>query len=67
VHELLLNPKNDTGVVEYFPAHPHEGAVGVPEGENHANVIGRSPLARTVQHRFPENLQLLHFLTGMIR
>jgi len=39
VHELLLNPKNDSGVVEYFPAHPHEGAVGVPEGENHANVI----------------------------
>src|SRR5690349_978894 len=39
VHELLLNPKNDSGVVEYFPAHPHEGAVGVPEGENHAQVI----------------------------
>src|SRR5256712_9431032 len=39
VHELLLNPKNDSGVVEYFPAHPHEGAVGVPEDEHHANVI----------------------------
>jgi len=39
VHELLLNPKNDSGMVEYFPAHPHEGAVGVPEGENHAHVI----------------------------
>lgn len=26
-------------MVEYFPAHPHEGAVGVPEGEHHANVI----------------------------
>lgn len=39
VHELLLNPKNDSGVVEYFPAHPHEGAVGVPEGETHAHVI----------------------------
>jgi hypothetical protein len=39
VHELLLNPTNDSGVIEYFPAHPHEGAVGVPEGENHANVI----------------------------
>src|SRR6185503_9702206 len=39
VHELLLNPKNDSGVVEHFPAHPHEGAVGVPQGENHANVI----------------------------
>jgi hypothetical protein len=39
VHELLLNPTNDSGVIEYFPAHPHEGAVGVPEDENHARVI----------------------------
>ncbi len=39
VHELLLNPTNDSGVVEYFPAHLHEGAVGVPEDEHHANVI----------------------------
>jgi hypothetical protein len=39
VHDLLLNPESESGVIEYFPAHPHEGAVGVPEGENHANVI----------------------------
>ena len=39
VHELLLNPTNDSGVIEYFPAHPHEGAVGVPKDEHHANVI----------------------------
>jgi hypothetical protein len=39
VHELLLNPKNDSGVIEYFPAHPHEGSVGVPDGEAHARVI----------------------------
>ncbi len=39
VHEVLRNPKNSAGVIEYFPAHPHEGAVGVPEGEGHANVI----------------------------
>src|SRR2546427_6453844 len=39
VHELLLNPANDSGVIEYFPAHPHEGAVGVPEDEDHAKVI----------------------------
>lgn len=32
VHELLRN-------VEYFPAHPHEGSVGVPECEGHARVI----------------------------
>ena len=39
VHELLLNPNNDSGVIQHFPAHPHEGAVGVPEDENHASVI----------------------------
>ena len=39
VHEVLLNSKNQSGVIKYFSAHPHEGAVGVPDGEEHANVI----------------------------
>jgi hypothetical protein len=39
VHELLRNPRNASGVIEYLPAHPHEGAVGVPEGEENARVI----------------------------
>lgn len=39
VHELMLNPGNRSGVIEYFPAHPHEGSVGVPDGEKHARVI----------------------------
>ena len=39
VHELLRNPNNVSGVIEYFPAHPHEGGVGVPDGEEHARVI----------------------------
>src|SRR5215510_13847843 len=38
VHELLRNYNNPSGAVEFFPAHPHEGAVGVPEGERHASV-----------------------------
>lgn len=38
-HELLSNPASPAGVIEFFPAHPHEGAVGVPEGEEHASVI----------------------------
>ncbi|HMF56691.1 MAG TPA: hypothetical protein VK619_10140 [Pyrinomonadaceae bacterium] len=44
VHELLRNPESPSGMIEYFPAHPHEGGVGVPEGEDHARVIatGRS-------------------------
>ena len=36
VHELL---RTSSGVIEYFPAHPHEGSVGVPEGEDRARVI----------------------------
>ncbi len=39
VHELLRNEQNASGVIEYFPAHPHEGSVGVPEGENKARVV----------------------------
>lgn len=39
VHELLLDADSAAGVIEYFPAHPHEGGVGVPEGEGVARVI----------------------------
>lgn len=38
-HELLRNLASPAGVIEFFPAHPHEGAVGVPEDEEHARVI----------------------------
>jgi hypothetical protein len=36
VHELL---RNGSRTIEYFPAHPHEGGVGVPDGEDRARVI----------------------------
>jgi hypothetical protein len=39
IHELLLNPENGSGEIEYFPAHPHEGGVGAPDGEENARVI----------------------------
>ena len=39
VHELLRQTSESGGVIEYFPAHPHEGAVGVPEDETAARVI----------------------------
>src|SRR6266849_6716283 len=39
IHELLRNPDSASGAIEYLPAHPHEGGVGVPEGEEHARVI----------------------------
>ncbi|HEV7395603.1 MAG TPA: hypothetical protein VGN86_03745 [Pyrinomonadaceae bacterium] len=38
-HPLIIDRTKPGGVLEYFPAHPHEGAVGVPEGEDHAAVI----------------------------
>lgn len=38
-HELLRNPGNPSGLIEKLPAHPHEGAVGVPESEHYAHVI----------------------------
>jgi hypothetical protein len=30
IHPLLIHPDSPTGTIEFFPAHPHEGAVGVP-------------------------------------
>lgn len=40
LHELLRrNTQSPADAIELFPAHPHEGAVGVPEGEEHARVI----------------------------
>lgn len=36
VHEIL---RTTSGVIEYFPAHPHEGSVGVPSDEYRARVI----------------------------
>jgi hypothetical protein len=38
-HELLRRPGAPSGVISYFPAHPHEGDVGVPAGEKNARVI----------------------------
>jgi hypothetical protein len=53
VHELLHNPDSASGVIEYFPAHPHEGGVGVPEDEANARVIATG--TSQVTHR-PFNL-----------
>ncbi len=39
VHELLKNPNSPTGVIDFFPAHPHEGGVGVTPGAPNARVI----------------------------
>lgn len=38
-HILLSDPEAADGLIRYLPAHPHEGAVGVPEGDTSARVI----------------------------
>jgi len=38
-HELMRGTRSSSGLIEFFPAHPHEGGVGVPEGESHAHVV----------------------------
>src|SRR6476646_8658311 len=39
VHELMRNPDSLSGLIEFFPAHPHEGGVGVPQSARDARVI----------------------------
>jgi hypothetical protein len=38
-HPLLYDPSARDGLIHYFPAHPHEGAVGAPPGDSSARVI----------------------------
>jgi hypothetical protein len=38
IHPLLADPQSPTGAIRLLPSHPHEGAVGIPEGED-ARVI----------------------------
>ncbi|HEY3205074.1 MAG TPA: hypothetical protein VGL03_15600 [Thermoanaerobaculia bacterium] len=44
VHALLRDPEDARRTLEFFPAHPHEGAVSAPPGDESARVIavGRS-------------------------
>ncbi len=39
LHDLLQNPDAPSGRIEFFPAHPHEGGIGIALGEPHAQVI----------------------------
>jgi len=42
LHELMRNPASPSGRIEFFPAHPHEGAVAASPGEARARVIAKS-------------------------
>jgi hypothetical protein len=50
-HELLRNAENASSLIEYFPAHPHEGAVGVPDGMQNARVVATG-LSKATGHNF---------------
>jgi len=39
IHDLLRHPNSPTGRIQFFPAHPHEGAVGVPPNNPKARVV----------------------------
>lgn len=45
-HPVLIDPDAMDGVLRHLPAHPHEGAVGAPDGDPTARVIatGKSKL-----------------------
>jgi hypothetical protein len=47
VHELLRSPEAEGGVIRFFPAHPHEGAVDVPPADGYARVIARGTSRQT--------------------
>jgi hypothetical protein len=50
VHEIMRS-QNASGKIEYFPSHPHEGVVGVPEDEEAARVVATG-LSQTTNRRF---------------
>ena len=42
-HPVLANERSPTGSIRFLPAHPHEGDIGVPAGEDaHLIVTGKS-------------------------
>ena len=53
VHPLLRDPVNPARTLEFFPAHPHEGAVGAPPGDESARVVA---VGRSVASGRPFNL-----------
>lgn len=39
IHPVMRDRHSATGVIQYLPAHPHEGAVSAPPGDSGARVI----------------------------
>lgn len=47
VHDILRTEKSPSGVIEFFPAHRHEGAISVPAGLEFARVIAQGTSVET--------------------
>lgn len=47
-HPVLADPQSPTGAIRLLPAHPHEGGIGAPEGEDARLIVrGRSKVTGT--------------------
>ncbi len=51
LHELLRSSDSPSGRIEFFPAHPHEGAVAAPPGDPSARVVAKGR-SRTTGREF---------------
>lgn len=47
IHEVFRSDRAPAGLIEFFPAHPHEGAVDLPPDGGHARVIARGRSKQT--------------------
>ena len=47
LHEVLKSERAPNGRIEFFPAHPHEGAVDIPEGDGCSRIIARGKSSQT--------------------
>ena len=50
VHELLRTPMTPSGQIEWFPAHPHEGAVSAPPEYSFAHTLAHGRSTVTGRH-----------------
>ena len=41
IHDLLRSDRAPNGRIEFFPAHPHEGAVDIPDDDGCSRIIAR--------------------------
>ncbi|MGB5851603.1 MAG: hypothetical protein WBG85_04825 [Rhodanobacter sp.] len=46
-HAVLRDPRSESGVIRYLPAHPHEGAISAPADEPGSRVILQGTSATT--------------------